>query len=48
MLIYLVGLSVAVAIYIALRISRVPSPPIVEGDRSASGPTIPDIEMTKR
>ena len=48
MLIYLVGLSVAVAIYIALRISRNPSPPLIEGERGASGPTIPDIEMTKR
>jgi hypothetical protein len=48
MLIYLAGLSVAVAIYIALRISRNPSPPLVEGERTATAPTIPDIEMAKR
>jgi len=48
MLIYLVTLSVAVAIYIALRISRNPSPPLVEGERAATAPTIPDIEMAKR
>lgn len=48
MLAYIMVLSAAVAIYIALRISRKPSPAFVEGERGASGPTIPDIEMTKR
>lgn len=48
MLVYLVGLSVAVAIYIALRITRNPSPPIVDSERGTTGPTIPDIEMAKR
>jgi MFS family permease len=48
MLIYLGALSVGVAIYIALRISRKPSPSLVEGERGSTAPTIPDIEMTKR
>lgn len=48
MLAYIMVLSLVVAIYIALRISRKPSPAFVDGERGASGPTIPDIEMTKR
>jgi len=48
MLAYLMGLSAVVAIYIALRISRKPSPAFVEGERGTTGPTIPDIEMAKR
>ena len=37
-----------VAIYIALRITRKPSPVILEGERVSPGPTIPEIELTKR
>jgi len=48
MLAYLMGLSLIVAIYIALRISRNPSPAFVEGERGAAGPTIPDIELSQR
>jgi MFS family permease len=48
MLGYIMVLSLFVAIYIALRISRKPSPAFVEGERGATGPTIPDIEMAKR
>jgi len=48
MLVYLMVLSAAVAIYIALRISRKPSPPMPEGERATLAPTIPDIEMAKR
>ncbi|TCR68635.1 MFS transporter [Bosea sp. BK604] len=48
MLAYLVALSLAVAIYIALRISRNPSPPHVDSELGTTRPTIPDIEMTKR
>lgn len=48
MLVYLIGLSVAVAIYVALRISRHPSPTFVESERAGAGPTMPDIEITKR
>lgn len=48
MLVYLVGLSLGVAIYIALRISRNPSPPRLDGERGATAPTIPDIEIAKR
>lgn len=48
MLAYIMVLSLVVAIYIALRISRKPSPTFVEGERGATAPTIPDIEMTKR
>lgn len=48
MLVYIMVLSLFVAIYVALRISRKPSPAFVEGERGAGGPTIPDIEMTKR
>ncbi len=49
MLAYLVGLSLIVAIYIALRISRNPSPTFVDSKHgAATGPTIPDIEIAKR
>jgi len=48
MLIYLMGLSALVAIYIALRITRKPSPIILDGERVSPGPTIPEIELTKR
>ncbi len=48
MLAYLFGLSLAVAIYIALRISRNPSPAIVERDPASAGPTMPDLELAKR
>jgi len=48
MLAYLMGLSLVVAIYIALRISRNPSPTFVESERGGTGPTIPDIELTQR
>ncbi len=48
MLAYLMGLSLVVATYIALRISRKPSPTFVDSERGASGPTIPDIELAQR
>lgn len=48
MLVYLIGLSAAVAIYIALRISWNPSPTFVESERSSARPAMPDIEITKR
>lgn len=48
MLAYLMGLSLVVATYIALRISRKPSPAFVDGERGATGPTIPDIELAQR
>jgi MFS family permease len=48
LLAYLVVLSIAAAIYIALRISRNPSPAILESERGLSPPTMPDIEMGKR
>ncbi|HEV7259182.1 MAG TPA: MFS transporter [Bosea sp. (in: a-proteobacteria)] len=48
MLGYIMMLSLFVAIYIALRISRKPSPAFVEGEPVGIAPTIPDIEMTKR
>lgn len=48
MLIYLMALSAMVAIYIALRITRKPSPPLLDGERVSPGPTIPEIELTKR
>ncbi|KRD96091.1 hypothetical protein ASE63_11740 [Bosea sp. Root381] len=48
MLVYLIGLSVAVAIYVALRISRHPSPTFVESEGGGTAPTMPDIEITKR
>ncbi len=47
LLAYLVVLSIAAAAYIALRISRNPSPAILESERRTP-PTMPDIEMGKR
>ncbi|AOG07119.1 MFS transporter [Bosea sp. RAC05] len=48
MLVYLMALSALVAIYITLRITRKPSPVFVDGERASGGPTIPEIELTKR
>jgi MFS family permease len=48
LLAYLVVLSVAVAAYVALRISRKPSPVILESERGVTPPTMPDVEMGKR
>jgi len=48
LLAYLVVLSIATAAYLALRISRNPSPVIPESERGLSPPTMPDIEMGKR
>lgn len=49
MLSYLIGLSLAVAAYIALRLSKNPSPTFVQGQREGqTGPTIPDISIAKR
>ncbi len=48
MLVYLMALSALVAIYITLRITRKPSPVFVDGARASGGPTIPEIELTKR
>ncbi|MDP3255091.1 MAG: MFS transporter [Bosea sp. (in: a-proteobacteria)] len=48
MLVYLMALSALVAIYIALRITRKPSPVFVDGERASGGPAIPEIELTKR
>jgi len=48
MLVYLMGLSLLVAIYITLRISQKPSPLLRDGERVSTGPSIPDIEITKR
>ncbi|CAN7225009.1 MFS transporter [Bosea sp. LjRoot9] len=47
LLAYLVVLSIATAAYLALRMSRNPSPAIVESERRTP-PTMPDIEMGKR
>jgi MFS family permease len=48
MLVYLMGLSLLVAIYITLRISQKPSPILRDGERVSTGPSIPDFEITKR
>ncbi|OYW66698.1 MAG: hypothetical protein B7Z40_10410 [Bosea sp. 12-68-7] len=48
MLLYLMALSALVAIYITLRITRKPSPVFVDGALASGGPTIPEIELTKR
>ncbi|POR55606.1 MFS transporter [Bosea psychrotolerans] len=48
LLAYLVMLSVATAAYLALRISRNPSPVIPESERGLTSPTMPDIELGKR
>lgn len=48
LLAYLVILSIATAAYLALRISRNPSPVIPESERGRTPPTMPDIEMGKR
>jgi hypothetical protein len=41
-------LSIATAAYLALRISRNPSPVIPESERGLTPPTMPDIELGKR
>ncbi|MDR6870446.1 MFS family permease [Bosea sp. BE125] len=48
LLAYLVALSIATAAYLALRISRNPSPLIPESERGLTPPTMPDIELGKR
>ena len=48
LLVYIMLLSLAVAAYLALRLSRNPSPPLVEGEAGAGLPTMPDIELGKR
>lgn len=48
LLAYVMLLSLAVAAYLALRISRIPSPPLIEGESGATPPTMPDIELGKR
>ncbi|SFI14969.1 Major Facilitator Superfamily protein [Bosea sp. OK403] len=48
LLAYLVVLSIATAAYLALRISRNPSPVIPESERGLTPPTMPDIELGKR
>ncbi|AMJ61826.1 MFS transporter [Bosea sp. PAMC 26642] len=48
LLAYIMLLSLAVAAYLALRISRKPSPAIIEGEGGATPPTMPDIELGKR
>lgn len=46
-LLYIVLLSVAVAAYVALRISRKPSPPLAEGERGGLAPVLPEVRSDK-
>lgn len=47
MLTYLVGLSLVVAMYIALRISRYPSPTFADSKRGMTGPRSPTSKSAK-